>query len=164
MRGLNEDGGENFMNGARYFLPASRLLLGAVFVAAGALKALHPGEFAGAVYNYQILPDQLVNSAAVVLPWLELIVGVLIASGFWLPGAITLADTLLVVFLVALVSAAARGLDIDCGCFSVKPAGAPNFAWYLSRDLFFLLLGVVVTVQTLKDSTAGQDSSSRLNL
>jgi uncharacterized membrane protein YphA (DoxX/SURF4 family) len=140
----------------KYLFVVARLLLGAVFVAAGAAKIFHPGEFAGLIHNYQILPDPLVNSAAVVLPWLEMLVGVLILCGWWLPGALAIADSLLLVFLVALASAAARGIDIDCGCFSVRPAASPNFAWYLARDMLFLLLGAVVTVQTLQSRGAGR--------
>ena len=138
----------------KYLFVLFRLLLGAVFIAAAAGKLFHPGEFAGIINNYQILPDYLVNGAAVVLPWLEMLVGVLILCGWWLPGAITLADSLLLVFLVALASAAARGIDIDCGCFSVKATATPHFAWYLSRDLVFLLLGAAVTVQTLKNRSS----------
>ncbi|MDR3555134.1 MAG: MauE/DoxX family redox-associated membrane protein [Syntrophobacteraceae bacterium] len=140
----------------KYLFLSSRLLLGAVFVLAGADKLFHPGEFAGIISNYQILPDHLVNIAAVVLPWLETLVGLLILAGWWLPGALALADSLLIVFLVALGLAAARGIDIDCGCFSLNPTGAPNFVWYLSRDLFFLLLGGAVTAQTLIRSSGNQ--------
>ncbi|MDR3567649.1 MAG: MauE/DoxX family redox-associated membrane protein [Syntrophobacteraceae bacterium] len=143
----------------KYLFFVSRLLLGAVFIAAGAGKILHPGEFAGIISNYQILPEQLVNSAAVVLPGLEMIIGVLLVCGFWLPGAVALADLLLLVFLAALASAAARGIDIDCGCFSVKPTASPNFSWYLLRDMFFLLLGAVVTVHTQKTGSSRKDSS-----
>lgn len=133
-----------------YLLLLARLLLGAVFIAAGAGKLFHPGQFAAIISHYQILPDHLVNAAAIVLPWLETLVGLFILCGFWLPGALSLANLLLFVFLAALASAAARGIDIDCGCFSVNPTASPNFAWYLLRDLFFLFLGVAVTIQTLK--------------
>lgn len=132
----------------KYPLLLARLLLGAVFFAAGAAKLLHPHAFAAIVSNYQILPDYLINTAAVILPWLETILGLLILCGFWLPGALSLADLLLLAFLAALASAAARGIDIDCGCFSVKPTASPNFTWYLSRDLLFLVLAAAVTIQT----------------
>ncbi len=152
--------GKNTMNhdrlesrGVKYPLLLARLLLGAVFIAAGAGKLLHPHAFAAIVSNYQILPEQLVNGAAVILPWLETILGLLILFGFWLPGAISLADLLFLIFLAALVSAAARGIDIDCGCFSVKPTASPNFIWYLSRDLLFLLLAVAITIQTYSKQT-----------
>ncbi|MGC9196114.1 MAG: MauE/DoxX family redox-associated membrane protein [Syntrophobacteraceae bacterium] len=132
----------------------SRLLLGAIFLAAGAAKIFHPGQFSAIISHYQILPDSLLNLAAIVLPWIEAITGLLILCGLWLPGAVALADSLLVVFLLALASAAARGIDIDCGCFSLHPVASPNFAWYLARDLLFLVLGGVVTLRLLKSRSS----------
>jgi uncharacterized membrane protein YphA (DoxX/SURF4 family) len=128
----------------------ARLLLGAIFLAAGAAKIFHPGQFADIISNYQILPDYLVNLAAIVLPWIETTIGLLILCGLWLPGSVVLADSLLVIFLLALASAAARGIDIDCGCFSLHPVSSPNFAWYLLRDLMFFLLGGAVTIRLFK--------------
>ncbi len=71
----------------RVFILAARLLLGGIFVFASIDKILHPAAFADAVYNYQILPDSLINLTAVFLPWLELILGGCLIAGVWLPGA-----------------------------------------------------------------------------
>jgi uncharacterized membrane protein YphA (DoxX/SURF4 family) len=127
-----------------------RLLLGVIFIAASIDKIAHPAEFAGIVQNYQILPDRMVNIVAVVLPWLEVIVGALILCGWWLPGATILANLLLVVFLSALASAVARGIDVHCGCFSARVSGPTHMSWYLARDVFFLLLGVPVMIRTFR--------------
>lgn len=62
----------------------ARLILGGVFVFASFDKILHPASFAEAVYRYQILPDGLINLTAIVLPWLELIVGGFLILGFWI--------------------------------------------------------------------------------
>lgn len=45
-----------------------RLFLGAVFVYASLDKILHPQAFAEMVYNYQLLPDVLINLTAIILP------------------------------------------------------------------------------------------------
>lgn len=97
---------------------AGRLVLGAVFIYAGVPKIFHPGDFAQAVFSYQILPDFLVNFTALTLPWVETIIGALLIIGIWLPGAVMLTNMLLVVFLVAILFNYARGLDVSCGCFS----------------------------------------------
>ena len=52
-----------------------RLVLGAVFVFATIDKIRHPAAFAEVVYNYQILPEVLINISAIVFPWLELLLG-----------------------------------------------------------------------------------------
>ena len=137
-----------------YFFLSARLILGAIFLSASIDKIAHPAEFAIIVSNYQILPGCLVNIVAIVLPWLEAILGLFIVCGWWLPGAAALADLLLVCFLGALVQAVARGINLQCGCFSVKAAGATHTVWYLARDSFFLLLGITVTIHAFRAHSA----------
>ena len=138
-----------------YFFICTRLLLGAIFIAASIDKIVHPAAFAKIVSNYQILPGQLINIMAIVLPWLEAVLGLFIMCGWCLPGAAILANLLLVTFLGALSFAVARGIDINCGCFSTKAAGAPHTLWYLARDLLFLLLGTSVTIQVFRARSTG---------
>lgn len=118
-----------------------RLLLGALFIAASLDKIVHPEPFARLIVNYQILPHALVNVAALTLPWLELTVGLFLVTGLWLPGAVLISNLLLITFYAALLYNTARGLNVHCGCFSTQVEGAPNMAWYLMRDGFFLILG-----------------------
>ncbi len=118
-----------------------RLLVGIIFIAASIDKILHPAAFAQMVYNYQILPDTFINVTAIVLPWLELVLGCLLLAGLWLPGTVVLANLLLLVFFGSLLFNLARGLNIHCGCFSSNTQGDPMTTWYVVRDAFFLLLG-----------------------
>jgi len=122
----------------------SRLFLGGVFVYASYDKIIHPVSFAEIVYNYQILPDGLLNLVALFLPWMELLVGLLLILGLWLPGAVLACNFLLLVFFGALVFNMARGLDVDCGCFTVPvgPSSGGHMPWYLFRDGAFLFLGL----------------------
>ena len=136
----------------RYFFLSARLLLGAIFIAASIDKIAHPLEFAEIVSNYQILPGPTANIVAIILPWLEAILGLFILCGWWLPGAVALANLLLIFFLGALVQAFARGIDLHCGCFSVKAAGAPRMLWHLIRDAIFLLLGAVAMIEQINFS------------
>jgi uncharacterized membrane protein YphA (DoxX/SURF4 family) len=122
----------------------SRLLLGGVFVYASFDKILHPAGFAEAVYNYQILPDALLNLTAILLPWLELCTGLFLILGLWLRGAVFTCNVLLAIFFAALAFNFARGLDIDCGCFAAS-AGASaggSMLLYLLRDALFLAVGI----------------------
>ncbi len=139
------------------FFLCTRLLLGALFVAASVDKIAHPAQFSEIVSNYQILPGYLANIAAIVLPWLEMLLGLLILCGWWLAGAIALANLLLIAFLGALSFAVARGIDINCGCFSVTGAASPHTVWYLARDLLFLLLGTAVMIQVLRAQASDGD-------
>jgi len=133
-----------------YFFLSARLLLGAIFIAASIDKIAHPAEFARIVSNYNILPGQMVNAVAVLLPWLEAILGLFILCGWWPAGAVCLANLLLVIFLIALLQAVARGIDLHCGCFSTKASGAPQTIWYLARDALFLMLGAAAMIEVLR--------------
>jgi len=127
-----------------------RLFLGGIFVYASYDKILHPVPFAEIVYNYQILPDSLVNLASLFLPWLELLMGLSLILGVWLPGAVLISTVLLFVFFTTLVFNMLRGLDIDCGCFTVSagPSSGGHMLWYLFRDGFFLLVAFFLFFST----------------
>ena len=122
----------------------SRLFLGGIFVYASYDKIIHPVPFAEIVYNYQILPDALVNLVSLFLPWLELLVGLSLILGVWLPGSVLMCNVLLLFFFGTLVFNLARGLDIDCGCFtvSVGSSSGGHMLWYLFRDGLFLFVGL----------------------
>jgi uncharacterized membrane protein YphA (DoxX/SURF4 family) len=122
---------------------AARLFMGFIFIYASIDKIAQPAAFAKDIYNYQILPDALINLTALVLPWLELFLGLCLLAGIWMPGAVLAVNGLLIVFLGALVFNMARGLDVNCGCFNVG-SGAPAMSgtYYLTRDILFLCVGV----------------------
>ena len=124
----------------------TRLFLSGIFIYASVDKILHPADFAGAVYNYQILPDGLINLTALMLPWLELLLGICLLTGVWLPGAVLWSNGLLWTFFLALLFNHYRGLDVHCGCFPTRPdpATPPPTAWYLFRDPVFLLAGGIL--------------------
>ena len=128
-----------------------RLLLGGVFVWASIDKILHPLSFALIVEDYRLLPASCINLCAVALPWIELLLGLCLITGFWLVGAVALANTLLVVFLGALVFNVARGLDVHCGCFTSDTLGDPKTAWYLIRDVVFVVMGGSLFYNVLKE-------------
>ena len=122
-----------------------RLFLGIVFLYASFDKILHPGAFAQAVYNYQILPDSTVNLVSLTLPWLELILGLCLVSGFWLPGTTVISTGLLTMFIGAMVYNDIRGLDVYCGCFSTETTEGPAGISALIRDGIFLVASTYLT-------------------
>jgi uncharacterized membrane protein YphA (DoxX/SURF4 family) len=118
----------------------SRFFLGGMFIYASYDKVLDPEAFAEAVFNYQILPDNLVNITAIVLPWLELIVGFCLIIGWWIPGAVVIVNALMIVFISALMFNLVRGLDVQCGCFSTDVSETATIWLILLRDIFFLVV------------------------
>ncbi len=132
----------------------ARIVLGALFIAASIDKIAHPAAFAEIIHNYQILPDYLINISAIVLPWLEALLGLCIITGVWLPGTVVLANLLLLTFFSALLFNLSRGLNVHCGCFSTKITDNPQTAWYVARDSLFLLLGLSVLLPLFRKRTA----------
>ena len=140
-----------------------RLLLGGVFIYASYDKILKPQAFAQAVYNYQILPDAVVNLTALVLPWLELLIGICLVIGLWLPGTTIITTGLLTLFIGALVFNLSRGLDVHCGCFSTETIAGPVDAWIVVRDLLFVAASLFLTLYVFflqpSDSNAREGSN-----
>jgi uncharacterized membrane protein YphA (DoxX/SURF4 family) len=129
-------------NHLRWRVLAARLILAGIFIYASLDKIAHPAAFANDVYNYQILPDALINLTALMLPWLELFLGLCLLTGIWLPGAVLTVNGLLIVFLAALIFNLGRGLDVNCGCFSTgSDTPAMSTGWYLLRDVVFSAMG-----------------------
>jgi uncharacterized membrane protein YphA (DoxX/SURF4 family) len=134
-----------------------RIFLGVLFVYASINKILYPGAFAGIVYNYHILPDEMIHVTAVVLPWLELLLGLFLILDLWLPGAVLVANALLTVFLAAIAFNMARGLNIDCGCFT--PAAESQtpapMIYFVIRDSLLLIsslyLGCLVLLRRMEE-------------
>src|SRR5258706_11092116 len=101
----------------KYLLLAARCVLGLVFVFASIEKIALPEAFAISVEAYRILPFPVINVFALLVPWLELLCGLFLMAGHHLRGSSLVASILLAGFTLAILSAMARGLTIDCGCF-----------------------------------------------
>ena len=117
-----------------------RLLVGGLFVVTGVLKAAAPAGFLKAIENYEILPHVLALITAYGLPYLEIVCGLALIFKRLYAGALVLLMGMMLVFVAALTSAWARGLEIDCGCFGLGD-GSSNYGWALARD-FLILAGL----------------------
>lgn len=121
---------------------ALRVVLSGIFIYASWDKILHPQDFAAVVRDYRILPDILVNIPAIILPWLELMLGVLLLAGRLREGTLLLVNALLITFWITLVVNYFRGIDVGCGCFSTTREESSPMLWYIFRDGLFVALGL----------------------
>lgn len=128
----------------RHLASIVRIALGTVFIYAGALKATTVVAFAGNIAAYQLLPYTANYLVAAVLPWLEIICGLLLIVGMRVRAASALIILLNAVFIVALSAALVRGLDIDCGCFKQGGVGKTSAWQALLRDLVLLAMAITV--------------------
>ncbi len=132
----------------RYFLTVLRLALAIVFLYAAYTKLLQPWLlFAMSIDAYQLLPEWAALALGRALPWFELLLGLLLATGFGLRYSAAGASILLTVFFAVMVRAYAMGMQIDCACFGL---GEAISALSLARDGVLLALSVAVTFLALR--------------
>ena len=77
---------------------------------------------------------------------LELMRGLCLVCGFWLPGATVTSTGLLTAFIGALAFNQSRGLNVHCGCFSTQSLDGPAGSWTVARNLSFLTVSAYLTV------------------
>lgn len=132
---------------------ALRLLLGIVFIVAGAQKIGDPSAFVRATRAYQVLPDWFARATGYGLPYLEIATGVLILLGIATRIAASVLGLLLVGFLIGIVQASARGLQIECGCFGgggqLGAGQSTAYTWDILRDAGLLIAAVYLIVWPL---------------
>ena len=130
-----------------------------VFVAAGVTKVWDPAEFARQIHRYRLVGPGVSSLLAVWLPWLELV----IAAMLWPLATRRLAwwtsVSMLLAFTAALATAAARGLDIDCGCFGANGTGSTW--WAMGRNIGLLVALFVIRPTRRGSGGSGVDIAQR---
>jgi putative oxidoreductase len=123
-----------------------RLLLGAIFLVAGASKIGHAAFFAAQIAGFRILPSALIAPLALVLPFLEVLLGGYLVIGLFTRTSAWIAASLLLLFDLAIASAVVRGMTVNCGCFGPSDATVTTWA-EVARDAVFVLLAIVVALR-----------------
>ena len=124
-----------------YLVLVVRCFLGVVFIVAAIEKIAIPETFAISVEAYKLLPTQLINVFALIIPWMELVCGLFLVAGVFARASAALLSALLTVFIIALISALLRELKIDCGCFGTAHATPVGWGKVLEdTGLLFLAL------------------------
>ena len=118
-----------------------RLLLGFLFLYSALDKILDPAKFAEVIYNYRLLPVELLNICAMIVPWIEITIGITLLLGVWLTSSALLLSGLTIVFIGLLLSAIVRGLNIECGCFSLDAEGSLVSWKRIFEDILILIGG-----------------------
>ena len=124
-----------------------RLILGGVLLVAGALKVTDPYGSAPSVRAYQVLPIHLANFLGFVLPFIEIGIGIFLIVGIWVRLTSLAGAALMLVFVIAIAQAWARGISLDCGCFGKGGLLASdklpvwNYSVEIARDIALALVG-----------------------
>jgi uncharacterized membrane protein YphA (DoxX/SURF4 family) len=122
-----------------------RVALGAVFLAAGGLKVGHAEVFASEIAGFQLLPHFLIAPLALLLPFVELMIGVYLVLGLFTRFAAWFAAAEMAVFAFAIASAVVRGISTSCGCFG--PNDQATTSWpEVGRDVAFTVVAVIIAL------------------
>jgi uncharacterized membrane protein YphA (DoxX/SURF4 family) len=136
----------------RTLLLLARVAVGIIFVLAAFTKLYfnggwHFGDyqffFSMVINSYNILPIWAVAWAARILPWFELVLGLLLLAGIGLRWTGLMASGMLLIFIVAMTRAYMNGLEIMCGCFGNNEKLGPLT---LLRDSTMLIPALGVTI------------------
>ena len=130
-------------NGLNIIVLIARLLIGGILIYASFDKIVNPGEFARAINNYNIIPFGLENSMAIIIPWLELIIGLCLVLGVFIDGASFLVIMLMIIFIVAISYAILSGYNIECGC-GLNPGELVGIQKIIEDFTYLILAWIII--------------------
>ena len=121
----------------------ARMVLALVLLAAALPKLSRPDAFHAALAAWQLLPETLSRLTAIILPWLEILVGVaLLAVRPLRRGALLWGGALPILFAGGLLVNRLRGIEAPCGCISTDPAAAPAGWGHIVLNLALVVLAL----------------------
>ena len=102
----------------KFVLVFLRIVLAAVFLYAAYVKLKAPWYlFAADIDSYQMVPSWASEWIARTLPAFELLLGLALLTGIKLKWSALVTGLLLLAFWLSMLTAYAKGLVINCGCF-----------------------------------------------
>jgi len=145
---------EQFIRG---FVLIVRLGLGCLFLWSSSLKLLQPYDFLSNVYSYELVGPKLGMLTAIILPWLELFVGLCLIGGIFVSGALVVTIGMAALFTFTLSLAVYKGLEITCGCFGDN-SEVVNFTTVLRAIGLMLLSAAVYAVSVFRPRLLSESS------
>lgn len=144
-----------------------RWLLGVVLLWAALGKLANMQDFYAALLGYQLpLPSVLLKVTAVVLPWLELLCGLMLLANVRTTAALAWSVVLFAIFALCTGQAWWRGLHIACGCLDLRLLGIAHDSalgvWMESAKFAFIravvLLGLAGCALRKQSCASARDS------
>jgi len=137
-----------------------RWIIGALLIFAALGKLADLEQFYNALLAYRLpLSSPILSAVTMILPWLELLCGLLLLAKIRTAAALGWSAALFAVFAICTGQAWARGLNIGCGCLNLTMIGihrgseiaklmeSPAFAFVRA-----LVLGVVAVILLIAES------------
>ncbi len=135
-----------------------RILIGLLLVFSSTEKLLsHYQNFLYVIQSYEILPSSLERLTAIVFPWIELLTGLFLILGLWLPLTLKVTTVLFTIFIAILTQALIRKLPItECGCFGQAVSFPPQVTLVLDSVTFMFIVWLNVKIQKVRQFSLDQ--------
>lgn len=143
---MNNTNGQSLLSviSKPYVLIASRVILGGMLLSAGILKLPYISTLIWEIEQYHILPDFLIKPYASVLPFAEIVLGLMLLLGIFTRVSAGVSGLVVISFTIAKLNAQVQGLGID-----VCPCLGPMIPLFLGPSLaidFVLLICAVLLI------------------
>jgi len=116
------------------------VVLGLIFLAAGVLKLV-----AGPVWLKQAADMDVSRPMAMLVPYVEIVVGALLVTQLFTPWPAVVALLMLAVFTAVILRRIRDGSRPPCACFGSK-SKRPLGAYHVVRNLVFAALAVLAVI------------------
>jgi len=113
--------------------------MGIVLLVAGALKIGHAPALAASIAGFRLLPAEVVTPLAIVLPFVEVFLGIYLTIGLFTRVAGYVAAAQYALYAFAIGSAVVRHIPANCGCFGPNDTATADWP----HVAFDLLLGAL---------------------
>ncbi|MDQ2993179.1 MAG: DoxX family membrane protein [Candidatus Eremiobacteraeota bacterium] len=113
--------------------------MGAVLVVAGALKIGQASALAASIAGFHLLPAGIVAPLAIVLPFVEVFVGLYLIVGLFTKIAAVVAAAQYALYAGVIASAVIRHIPANCGCFGPNDSATADWP-HVGFDLLLCAL------------------------
>jgi uncharacterized membrane protein YphA (DoxX/SURF4 family) len=141
----------------KYLVVACRVIVGGIFVLAGITKLLEPiEEFIAIGRSWDIVPDPLLTWYMTLLPWVEVVFGILLLVGLFTRISAAVIALTILSFIIGITVNMMRGRTLEeCGCFGGALDFGDSFQQLLWRDL--VLMGMTLVLMCTKQTWLSLD-------
>lgn len=131
----------------KYLIIVCRVVVGGIFILAGVSKLIEPiAEFIALGRSWDIIPDPLLTWYMTMLPWVELVFGIMLILGLFTRVSAAVIGLTILSFIIAITINMVRGRTLeDCGCFGSTLHFGDTFAQLLWRDLVLMAMALILT-------------------
>ena len=142
-----------------------RIVLGCIFLLSSIPKIQHSYDFLSNIYGYELVGAKTGMMVAMILPWLELLLGICLVGGVFISGALLVSLVLSIIFCYVQISVIQRGLLINCGCFGFSSKSTIDYSTVI-RTFLILIISFLAYLSVLFKNTVSKydDEFEGLNI